>query len=123
MPTPKFLRQDVVHTLALFFSTILAITGGPLLLIEKATRLAKFFKNRQYCNAEVKRRAFEAFNVAYVVIMHGATRFAGMYYVIKRIAFLRTILKEISVHPPALKNATMTTVTKLAYSILRNTSF
>ena len=66
-------------------------------LVKKATILAKFFRNHQYCNAEVRARTAAAHNgQSYAVILHGATRFAGFYYTVKRLVFLRTILREIA---------------------------
>ena len=66
-------------------------------LIEKNVFIAKFFKHHQFCNAEVRRRTKEAHNQTYAMILHGATRFAGVYFTLKRNFFLRTILREIAV--------------------------
>ena len=67
-------------------------------LIEKCITLAKFFKNHQFTNEELRiRTKAQHEGQAYAIILHGATRFAGFYYVVKRLLFLRTILREISV--------------------------
>jgi hypothetical protein len=66
-------------------------------IIKKAVTLAKFFKHHQYCNAEIRTRTAAAHDgQSYAIILHGATRFAGSYYTMKRLAFLRTIMREIS---------------------------
>ena len=64
-------------------------------IIKKAVFVAKFFKNHQYTNHEIRTRTEAAHGKSYVIILHGATRFAGVYYVLKRLCFLRTILREI----------------------------
>lgn len=64
-------------------------------LINKSVKVAKFFKHHQYTNAEVRRRTREA-GQTLAIILHGATRFAGVYYCMKRLLKIRTILKEIA---------------------------
>ena len=39
-------------------------------------------------NAELRKRTKETYGQEYVIILHGETRFAGVYYVIKRLIFL-----------------------------------
>ena len=59
--------------------------------------MAKFFKHHQYCNAEIRTHTAAAHDgQSYAIILHGATRFAGSYYTMKRLAFLRTIMREIA---------------------------
>lgn len=66
-------------------------------LIDKATTLATFFKNHQYTAEEVRRRSMDAHNKPYCIILPPATRFAYMYYVMKRLILLKSILREIAV--------------------------
>ena len=59
--------------------------------------VAQFFKNRQFCVAELRTRTHAAHGTYYSIIIPPPTRFACVYYVLKRLLFLRTILKEITV--------------------------
>ena len=44
----------------------------------------------------MRRRSIEAHRKPHCIIVYSETRFAGVYYLIKRLLFLRTILREIS---------------------------
>jgi len=58
--------------------------------------MAKFFKRRQFTSAEIRRRTKEA-GKKLSVILHGKTRFVGVYYVLK-VSFVVTILVASSDH-------------------------
>ena len=64
-------------------------------LLEKCVKVAKFYKHHQYTSEELRTRTIAAKEQNYIIILHGETRFAGFYYCIKRLLFLRTILREI----------------------------
>ena len=67
-------------------------------LIDKCVTLAKFFKNHQFTNEELRTRTkAQHERQSCAIILYGATHFAGFYHVVKRLLFLRTILREISV--------------------------
>jgi hypothetical protein len=67
-------------------------------IIDLAVELAKFFRNHQWPAAEVRRRtAAENNGVPLAIILHGKTRFAGVYYCLKRLHQLRGFLRQIVV--------------------------
>ena len=66
-------------------------------IIDKAIRVMKFFKNHTFTSAEVRRRTIEKDGRPMALILHGKTRIAGLYYVLKRLEDLCGIMKEICV--------------------------
>ena len=66
-------------------------------IIDKAVLVAKFFRNHQYYVTEVHTRTHQQHRTYMSVLMYGPARFASMYFVMNRLLFLRTILKEIAV--------------------------
>ena len=84
------------HARALLFNDVCDHPWA-IKLIEKSTKLAKFFQHHAFTNTEIRRRAKEAHDQEYAVIIHGATRFAGIYYTVKRLLFLKNIMREIEV--------------------------
>ena len=66
-------------------------------LIEKAELLAKFIRNHQFTSADLERRTTAAFGIKLKIILHGATRFAGVYYCLKRLLLLRSVIREMLV--------------------------
>ena len=66
-------------------------------IVEEAVKVAKFFKNHTFTAAEIRRRSTEASGKAIAVILHGQTRIAGLYYVLKRLEDLRGYMREICV--------------------------
>ena len=69
-------------------------------LIEKAVKVAKFIKHHQFTNADLRVRTKQTHGKEYCIILHGETRFAGVYYVIKRLLLLRPILREMVASGP-----------------------
>jgi hypothetical protein len=65
-------------------------------IIEKATTMAKFFKSHTWTCAEVKERA-AVLKMPGAIILHGATRFAGVYYLLSRLLLLKPILRQVVV--------------------------
>ena len=63
--------------------------------IDKVTFLAKFMKNHTWTSAEIKTRSKAKFGTSKAVIVSNATRFAGVYYVIKRMLELRGVMREL----------------------------
>ena len=90
-------------------------------LVDNATFIAKYFRNHQYLTAEVIRRTILQHKSAYVVILHGATRFAGFYYTAKRLVFLRPILREI-VHSGPFEERKFKDADKIT-ALINNTTF
>ena len=86
------------HGASLLFKTVCNHTWAKN-LIEKATKLAKFMKNHSYTQAELKRRTADnsETGTSLSIILHGETRFAAVYYTLKRLGELRGILREIVV--------------------------
>jgi hypothetical protein len=67
-------------------------------IIDLAVSMAKFFRNHQWPAAEVRRRtAADNNGTPLAVILHGATRFAGVYYTLKRLHQLRGTFRQIVV--------------------------
>lgn len=66
-------------------------------IIKKATKLAKFVKNHSYTCAELKRRTAVANGTSLPIIIHGETRFTGVYYTLRRLGELRGVIREIVV--------------------------
>ena len=72
----------------------------PTKIINTCVKLAKFFRNHTYTCTQIKLRTIAFHRKAYVVVLHGETRFAGIYYVIKRLIFLHPILREMCASGP-----------------------
>jgi hypothetical protein len=82
------------HGGSLLFKDVCAHTWAST-RIEKACIVAKFMKNHTWTNAEIKARSKERFDASKSIITACPTRFAGTYYVIKRLLELRGLMREM----------------------------
>ena len=90
-------------------------------LIEKAVKVAKFIKHHQFTNADLRVRTKQTHGKEYCIILHGETRFAGVYYVIKRLLLLRPILREMVASGP-FEERNIDGATEII-TIINNTTF
>ena len=83
------------HGASLLFKQVCTHTFATTIL-DKAITLAKFMRNHTWTRAEIKRRTTEL-GRALCIIIHGATRFAAVYYTMKRLGELKGVIRQIVV--------------------------